>query len=343
MDQPVRILAIESSCDETAAALVENGRTVLSDAVASQIDTHYAFGGVVPEIASRKHIEVIAVLTEQVLKAADVRYQDIDAVAVTNTPGLIGALLVGLSYAKAFAYGIGRPLITVNHLHAHIYANFVRETPVFPAVCLVVSGGHTSLLYMRDPRSFEVLGETRDDAAGEAFDKVARFLGLGYPGGPVIQQAAERGTPGVVKLPRVYLDRNDFEFSFSGLKTAAINLYNKLAASGSEFKVEDIAAEFQESLVEVLTEKTIMAAERYRAGSILLAGGVAANSRLREALTARAASIGCRFYAPPVALCTDNAVMVGCAAYYKYLEKEFAQLDANAYPNFDFLVKNACG
>ncbi len=298
----------------------------------------------VPEVASRKHIEVIASLVDEALREAGLTGPEIDAVAVTHTPGLIGALLVGVSFAKAYAYGLGKPLIGVNHLEAHVYANFLTDKPpVFPAICLVVSGGHTSLLYMGDHRRFEVLGQTRDDAAGEAFDKVARFLDLGYPGGPAVQQAAESGTAGVYRLPRVFLDRNDFEFSFSGLKTATINLWNKLKKSGEVAGVNDLAAEFQEALVDVLVEKTINAAQQRKVKQILLAGGVAANTRLRERITIEAGKEGMAVSIPPPALCTDNAAMAACAGYYQYLEEDFAGLDLNAYPHSGLLVKKSCG
>lgn len=340
----IRILGIETSCDETAVAVVEDGRKIISSLVASQIDIHRKFGGVVPEVASRQHIEVIASLVDEALKAGGLSKEDIDAVAVTNAPGLIGALLVGVSFAKSFAYGLGMPLIGVNHLEAHVYANFLtEEPPVFPAVCLVVSGGHTSLLYMEKHRDFDLIGETRDDAAGEAFDKVARFLGLGYPGGPAIQKAAAAGTPGKYSLPRVYLDRKDFEFSFSGLKTATMNLWNKLQRSGEQAAVGDLVAEFQEALVDVLVEKTINAAREREARHILLAGGVAANARLREKLKEEAERNGYHLHMPPLQLCTDNAAMVGCAGYYQYLEGDFAGLDLNAFPHSELAVEKTCG
>jgi len=344
MMKDIRILGIETSCDETAVSVVENGQRVLANLVASQIKVHQRYGGVVPEVASRKHIEVIASLVDEALKEAGLTAPEMDAVAVTHTPGLIGALLVGVSFAKAYAYGLGKPLIGVNHLEAHIYANFLTaRPPVFPAVCLVVSGGHTSLLYMKDHRRFDILGQTRDDAAGEAFDKVARFLGLGYPGGPAVQKAAQSGTAGIYHLPRVFLDRNDYEFSFSGLKTATINLWNKLKKNGEEAGVNDLAAEFQEALVDVLVEKTINAARQMGVGQILLAGGVAANARLRERITGKAGESGIAVHMPSLALCTDNAAMVACAGYYQYLERDFAGLDLNAFPHLGLAVKNACG
>ncbi|MGE5397192.1 MAG: tRNA (adenosine(37)-N6)-threonylcarbamoyltransferase complex transferase subunit TsaD [Chitinophagales bacterium] len=344
MDNTVRILGIETSCDETAVAIVENGNRILSHLIASQIDVHQRFGGVVPEVASRKHIEVIAGMVAQAFAEAGLKYEDVTAVAVTNTPGLIGALLVGVSLAKSLAYGLEKPLIPVNHLEAHIYANFLaNEPPVLPAICLVVSGGHTSLLYMKESFSFEVLGETRDDAAGEAFDKVARFLGLGYPGGPAMQKVAAQGQPGRYKLPRAYLDRQGYEFSFSGLKTATMNLWNQLKREGEEAHIYDLAAEFQEALVDVLVEKTIHAAEATGVRQILVAGGVAANSLLRERLHKESGKRNLLLSMPEPALCTDNAAMVGCAGFYRYLKNDFGGLDLNASPNFEFDVKNSCG
>jgi len=331
--QETLILGIETSCDETAAAIVANGRHIMSNVINSQIDIHRQFGGVVPEVASRKHIENIALVVEEAFTRAELSHQDISAVAVTNLPGLIGALLVGVSFAKSFAYGLGKPLVAVNHLQGHIYANFLEHDNIsFPAVCLVVSGGHTSLLYMPQPGHMELIGETRDDAAGEAFDKVARFLGLGYPGGPAVQKAAEQGEPGKVVLPRVFLDRKDFEFSFSGLKTAAMNEWKKIERSGGA-TVYDMAAEFQAALVEVLVGKTIRAAQQYQAKSILMAGGVAANGALRTLMGQRSQEAGYRLYYPSLKLCTDNAAMIAGCAYNSYLVGRFAPLELNAYPH----------
>lgn len=328
----VLILGIESSCDETAAAIVKNGREVLSNVINSQIKVHQQFGGVVPEVASRKHIENIALVVDSAFKQAQLKYQEIDAVAVTNLPGLIGALLVGLSFAKAFAYALSKPLIAVNHLHGHIYANFLEHHDIeFPAVCLVVSGGHTSLLYMQDISNYDIIGETRDDAAGEAFDKVARFLGLGYPGGPAIQKAASQGLPGRIKLPRVFLDKNNFEFSFSGLKTAAMNEWKKLERRGQN-NVYDMAAEFEAALVDVLVEKTIRAARQYQVKTVLLAGGVAANQTLRNMMINRTRAEGKQLYFPALPLCTDNAAMIAGNAHHCYIDGQFAPLTVNAYP-----------
>lgn len=331
------ILGIESSCDETAAAIVKNGQEILSNIINSQISIHQQFGGVVPEVASRKHIENIAPVVAAAFQEAGLEYNDIDAVAVTNRPGLIGALLVGLSFAKAFAYGLGKPLIAVDHLQGHIWANILEHREIkFPAVCLVVSGGHTSLLYMEDMGTSHLIGQTRDDAAGEAFDKVARFLGLGYPGGPAIQKAAQQGTAGIYHLPRVFLDRDDYEFSFSGLKTAAMNLWTKQSRRG-EVRAEDMAAEFQAALVEILVEKTMRAAENYQARSIMLAGGVAANQALRQLMTIRAQEAGLRLFYPALGLCTDNAAMIAGKAYFDYVAHNFAPLNINAQPSLDSL------
>lgn len=326
----INILGIETSCDETAAAVVQNGRLILSNVVNSQIDIHRQFGGVVPEVASRKHVENIGLVVEQAMADSGLTYADLDAVAVTNRPGLIGALLVGLSFAKAFAYGIDKPLITVNHLNGHIYANLLEHPQLkFPAICLVVSGGHTSLLLMHSESEYELIGETLDDAAGEAFDKVARFLGLGYPGGPAIQKAAASGQPGRYSLPRVFLNRQELEFSFSGLKTAVMNEWRKAQQRG-EADVNDMAAEFQNALVEVLVGKTMQAAEQYDAPSIIMAGGVAANGPLRELMTRRGEELGKAVYFPSLSLCTDNAVMIAAAAYPLYLQGSFAPLNVNA-------------
>jgi len=331
----IKILGIETSCDETAAAIVQDGTTILSSIINSQVPVHQPFGGVVPEVASRKHIENIAAVVDNCFQQAGLSYQEIDAVAVTNRPGLIGALLVGVSFAKAFAYALNKPLIAVNHLQGHIYANFLEHKGIeFPAVCLVVSGGHTSLLYMQDLLTYELIGATRDDAAGEAFDKVARFLGLGYPGGPAIEKAAAGGKAGIIKLPRVFINNHDFEFSFSGLKTATMNMWKKLERTG-ENHVENIAAEFQTALVEVLVEKTLRAAEEYGVSTILLAGGVAANKALRNSLNSQCESKNIKLYYPPLSLCTDNAAMIAGRAYHSYRQNDFAGWDLNAQANSD--------
>lgn len=334
--QDVLILGIESSCDETAAAIVKNGRQILSNVINSQIKIHQQFGGVVPEVASRKHIENIAGVVDSAFQEAGLTYQQIDGVAVTNKPGLIGALLVGVSFAKAFAYALNKPLIAVNHLHGHIYANFLEHEIEFPCICLVVSGGHTSLLYMKDMVSYEIMGETRDDAAGEAFDKVSRFMGLGYPGGPAIQKAALAGNPGKVKLPRVFLDRDDYEFSFSGLKTATMNEWKKLERRGLQ-NVNDMAAEFEAALVEVLVEKTIRAALKYGVKTVLMAGGVAANEHLRNMMNKGCEEKNLRLFYPSLRLCTDNAAMIAGNAYHYYVHSQFAPLSLNAYAGLSSL------
>lgn len=332
------ILGIETSCDETAAAIVRGGRQILSNVINSQVVVHKKFGGVVPEVASRKHIENIARVVEHAFRDASLEYGDIDAVAVTNRPGLVGALLVGVSFAKGLAYALDKPLLGVNHLQGHIYANFLEHPEVeFPLVCLVVSGGHTSLVYMREEGSFEIMGETRDDAAGEAFDKVARFLGLGYPGGPAVEGAARLGEEGIYHLPRVFLDKDDFEFSFSGLKTATMNLWNKLKRDGKQVEVHHLAAEFQAALVEVLVEKTISAARHKGVETVLLAGGVAANRALRARLEGRAREEGLLLYCPSPVLCTDNAAMIAACAHSDYTRRRWAPLTLNAHPGLSSL------
>jgi N6-L-threonylcarbamoyladenine synthase len=329
----IKILGIETSCDETAASIVVNGNKILSNVINSQVPIHTQFGGVVPEVASRKHIENIVPVVEKAFGDAGLDYQDIDAIAVTNRPGLIGALLVGVSFAKSFAYALNKPLIAANHLQGHIYANFLEHPDIeLPCICLVVSGGHTSLLYMSAVDEYKIIGETRDDAAGEAFDKVARFLGLGYPGGPAIEKAAAQGQAGIVQLPRVFLDKSDYEFSFSGLKTAAMNMWKKLERRG-ENHVENMAAEFQCALIEVLVEKTLRAAEEYQVNTILMAGGVAANKALRGLMTEQAAQRGKKLFYPSVVLCTDNAAMIAGRAYHAFLKRDFANLNVNAYSN----------
>ena len=328
--QDVLILGIESSCDETAAAIVKNGRQILSNVINSQIKIHQQFGGVVPEIASRKHIENIAGVVDGAFQEAGLTYRQINGVAVTNKPRL------GVSFAKAFAYALNKPLIAVNHLHGHIYANFLEHEIEFPCICLVVSGGHTSLLYMKDMISYEIIGETRDDAAGEAFDKVSRFMGLGYPGGPAIQKAALTGSPGKVKLPRVFLDRDDYEFSFSGLKTATMNEWKKLERRGLQ-NVNDMAAEFEAALVEVLVEKTIRAALKYGVKTVLLAGGVAANEHLRNMMNKGCEEKNLQLFYPSLRLCTDNAAMIAGNAHHYYVHSQFAPLSLNAYAGLSSL------
>lgn len=330
------ILGIETSCDETSAAVVVNGKTVLSNIIASQIPVHQKYGGVVPEIASRKHVELITSVIAEALDAAAVSLRDIEAVAVTYGPGLVGALLVGVSAAKALAYAANLPLIGVNHIESHIYANFLANPALeFPLVCLVVSGGHTDLVYLREHGDYELLGRTRDDAAGEAFDKVARALGLGYPGGPLIDQLAVQGDPRAVDFPRVYLEGDSLDFSFSGLKSAALNYLNKAAMQGLEVNKADLAASFQEAVVDVLVDKALSCAEKFKVKTILLAGGVAANSRLRQQLVNGAGRLGISISYPPPVLCTDNAAMVACAGYFKYVRGCLAPLTLNAAPSLN--------
>lgn len=325
------VLGIESSCDETAAAVVADGRRVLSNIIASQVDLHQRYGGVVPEIASRKHLEALLPTLDAALTDAGVGLDDLDAVAVTRGPGLVGTLLVGLSAAKALAFATGLPLIGVNHLEGHIYANFlVEDLPVFPLVCLIVSGGHTDLIYMRSHADRELLGRTRDDAAGEAFDKVARVLGLGYPGGPKVEALARQGRPGMVALPTPHVE--GFDFSFSGLKTAVLQTARKLGAM-SEQQLADLARAFQDTVVDVLAGKLVHAARERRAHQVMLAGGVASNGALRAAVQERAMAAGLRFSFPPPVLCTDNAAMIAAAGYYALQAGHTDGLDINADPS----------
>lgn len=330
----VNILAIETSCDETSAAVITNGNTIKSNIITSQIDIHKKFGGVVPEIASRKHLEVISLVVEQAIEEAGVAISDINAVAVTYGPGLVGALLVGLSYAKAWAYANNKPLIGMHHLEGHIYASFLEYPDIeLPVVALVVSGGHTSLVYLPEPGKYELLGQTRDDAAGEAFDKVARSLGLGYPGGPQIQKAAQEGDRKALEFPRAWLEEDSLDFSFSGLKSSVLNYLNRCEMKGEPYNVADVATGLQEAIVDVLAQKAMMAARLKGVSTILLAGGVAANSRLREVIKELASKENINVIWPSPILCTDNAAMIGCAAYHKYLGGNFADLTLNAVPN----------
>ncbi|MFP5214206.1 MAG: tRNA (adenosine(37)-N6)-threonylcarbamoyltransferase complex transferase subunit TsaD [Acidobacteriota bacterium] len=310
------ILGVESSCDETAASVVENGTRVLSDCIASQIDVHGPYGGVVPEIASRKHVEVILPVIDKALRDAGLSAMDLDAIAVTQGPGLVGALLVGLSAAKAMAYGLDKPLIAVNHLEGHMQAAFVgREPPERPYICLVVSGGHTSLYRAEPEGGTELLGSTLDDAAGEAFDKVAKLLGLGYPGGVIIDRMASSGNPNAYDFPKALREKNSLDFSFSGLKTSVANFVRKVESSGETYRLEDVVASFQEAVVDVLVRKTLRAAELCRVKEIVVVGGVAANGRLRTKLAEAAAAHGLDLILPPLRFCTDNAVMIAAAAY----------------------------
>ncbi|RKY02315.1 tRNA (adenosine(37)-N6)-threonylcarbamoyltransferase complex transferase subunit TsaD [Candidatus Poribacteria bacterium] len=324
------ILGIDTSCDETSAAVVRDGFEILSNIVSSQVDLHSRFGGVVPEIASRKHTETILYVIESALNDAGVALDELDAVAVTNRPGLIGALLVGVAVAKSIAYCHGKPLIGVNHVEGHIYSSFMAHPDIpVPHVCLTVSGGHTMLVYVEGYTRYELMGTTQDDAAGEAFDKVAQYLNLGFPGGPIIDRLARKGDEEAVHFPRPMIKSGDYNFSFSGLKTAVRNFVMKAKAEGRLPRVEDIAASFQKAVVDVLVEKTIAAAEERGVSAVAVVGGVAANSKLREEMSARAAELGMAVYFPPMSLCTDNAAMIAGLAYHKYQLGEVAGLDLN--------------
>lgn len=330
----MNILAIESSCDETAAAVVHNGREVCSNIISSQIDLHKLYGGVVPEIASRKHIEKINQVIEEALKEAEVTLEDIDAVAVTYGPGLVGALLVGVAEAKAIAYARHLPLIGVHHIEGHISANYIEHPDLEPPfLCLVVSGGHTHLVCVRDYGIYEILGRTRDDAAGEAYDKVARAIGLGYPGGPKIDRLAKEGDPDAIPFPRAHIADAPFDFSFSGLKSAVLNYINGCQMKGESFRPADVAASFQKAVVDVLVEHSMRAAEEYGMGRFAIAGGVASNSALRESMKNACEKRKLKFYHPSPVYCTDNAAMIGTAGYYEYLAGTRHGLDLNAVPN----------
>ncbi|MDD4842794.1 MAG: tRNA (adenosine(37)-N6)-threonylcarbamoyltransferase complex transferase subunit TsaD [Anaerotignum sp.] len=330
----IYILAIESSCDETAAAVVKNGREVLSNIISSQIALHTLYGGVVPEIASRKHIEAIDGVITQALQEAGLTLEEVNAIGVTYGPGLVGALLVGLAEAKALAFAANKPLIGVHHIEGHICANYIENKEFEPPyMALVVSGGHSHLVYVSDYGKYEILGRTRDDAAGEAYDKVARVIGMGYPGGPKIDAAAKKGNPSAVKFPRVFLEEDSYDFSFSGLKSAVLNYVNKQRMMGQEINPYDIAASFQQAVVEVLVAKTIKAAKDRGVKEIALAGGVASNSALREKMKIACEKDGFHLSIPSPILCTDNAAMIGCAAYYEYLAGVRDGLDLNANPS----------
>ena len=334
MEKDVKILAIESSCDETSAAVVVNGRNVLSNIIYSQIDIHTLYGGVVPEIASRKHIEKITQVIRQALKEAECTLDDIDAVAVTYGPGLVGALLVGVGAAKAIAFAKDIPLVGVHHIEGHIAANYIENKELEPPfMCLVVSGGHTHLVKVVDYGKFEILGITRDDAAGEAFDKVARAIGLGYPGGPKIDRKAKEGNPDAIEFPRAKVAESAYDFSFSGVKSAVLNHLNKCRMTGEPIVEADIAASFQQAVVDVLVDNAIRAAKDYHMDRLAIAGGVASNGALRAAMEAACEKEGIRFYRPSPIVCTDNAAMIGVAAYYEYQKGTRHGWDLNAVPN----------
>lgn len=334
----IYLMAIETSCDETSVAVVKNGRQVLSNQIYSQIKIHQPFGGVVPEVASRNHLEKIPYIIEEAIKESKLSLHQLDGIAVTHGPGLVGALLVGVSTAKAMAFALHKPLIGVHHIDGHISANYIEYPDLKPPfVCLVASGGHSHLMYVKDYGEYDILGRTRDDAAGEAFDKIARALGLGYPGGPRIDQKAKEGNPFAIDFPRAYLEEGSYDFSFSGLKSSVLNYLNTCKMKGREIIVEDVAASFQQAVVEVLAHKTLRAAIEKGVDHVYLAGGVAANSALRRELKMlteqRKISLG---YPSPV-LCTDNAAMIGAAGYYQYKKGKIAGLDLNAIPNLNLV------
>lgn len=332
--EEVKILAIESSCDETAAAVVVNGREVRSNVISSQIALHTLYGGVVPEIASRKHIEKIDQVIGKALEDADETLESIDAIAVTYGPGLVGALLVGVAEAKAIAFATDKPLIGVHHIEGHICANYIEYPQLEPPfACLVVSGGHTHLVRVCGYGEYEVLGRTRDDAAGEAFDKVARAIGLGYPGGPKIDAAAREGNANAITFPRAKVAGSDYDFSFSGLKSAVLNYLNGCRMKGEEICTADVAASFQKAVVDVLVEHAMHAVDEYGFTSMALAGGVASNSALRSAMQKACEEKGIEFYRPAPILCTDNAAMIGAAGYYDYIQGKRADWHLNAVPN----------
>ncbi len=342
----VIILAIETSCDETSAAVVKNGRIVLSNKISSQIGLHRRYGGVVPEIASRKHVEMISPIIDQALEEAKVGFDGLDCIAVTFGPGLVGALLVGMSVAKALAYALRLPLVGVDHIEGHISANYIAHPGLEPPfLCLVVSGGHTHLVWVKDYGEYALIGQTRDDAAGEAYDKVARALGLSYPGGPAIDSLARQGNPEAIQFPRAYMEGDNFDFSFSGLKTAVLNYLNSVEQRNQSYNIADIAASFQQAVVDVLVDKTIRAAQKIGMTRIALAGGVAANSLLRERMKQKARECGFELYYPSPVLCTDNAAMIACAAYYSLMRGKIHDLLLTVEPSFSNIVssRTQCG
>lgn len=340
----VLILAIESSCDETAAAVVKNGRTVLSNIISSQIDLHTLYGGVVPEIASRKHMEQVNQVTQQALKEADVTLDDITAVAVTYGPGLVGALLVGVAFAKSLAFAADKPLVGVHHIEGHISANYIENPDLEPPfTCLVVSGGHTNIVLVEDYGVYKIIGRTRDDAAGEAFDKVARAVGLGYPGGPKIDKLAKEGNKDAIVFPRAKVDGAPYDFSFSGIKSAVLNYINHCEMKNEEINRADLVASFQNAVVEALVSRAVMAAKENGCKKLAVAGGVAANSALRAALEEECRKNNIKFYHPSPIFCTDNAAMIGSAGYYEYMAGVRAGWDLNAVPNLKLGEKSLRG
>lgn len=333
-DKDIKILAIESSCDETAASVVINGRNIISNVINSQIKIHTEYGGVVPEIASRKHMENIVNVVDEALKEADMTLNDLDAIAVTNGPGLVGALLVGVSFAKTLAWSINKPLIPVNHIEGHICANYPENKDLEPPfVILVISGGHTYLAICSEYGKYEIVGQTRDDAAGEAFDKVARAIGLGYPGGPKVDKLSKSGNPDAFDFPIAHIADAPFDFSYSGVKSAVLNQLNTAKMNGVEINSADVAASFQKAIIGSTVPKAIALCKEKNINKLAIAGGVASNSVLREALQSACDKEGIQFCSPSPVMCTDNAAMIGAAAYYKYLNNEFSGLDLNAIPN----------
>ncbi len=336
MPEDILVLGIESSCDETAAAVVKNGREVLSNVISSQIDIHTLYGGVVPEIASRKHIERINQVIEEALLNAEVTLEEIDAISVTYGPGLVGALLVGVSAAKAIAYAVHKPLVGVHHIEGHIAANYIEHKELKPPfLCLVVSGGHTHLVKVIEYNRFEVIGCTHDDAAGEAFDKVARAIGLGYPGGPKVDKIAKEGNPYAIEFPRAKIagEGHEYDFSFSGVKSAVLNYLNGCEMKNVVINKADVAASFQQAVVEVLVERAVNATKKFGDRRIAVAGGVAANSALRMAMQDRCSDEGIELFYPSPVYCTDNAAMIASQGYYEYISGTRSGLDLNAVPN----------
>lgn len=334
MNKDITILAIESSCDETAAAIVKNGRDVVSNVISSQIELHTLYGGVVPEIASRKHIERMNQVIDQALEQAEMKLEDVDAIAVTYGPGLVGALLVGVAHAKALAYAAQKPLIGVHHIEGHICANYIENKELEPPfMCLVISGGHTHLVNVKGYGEYEILGRTRDDAAGEAFDKVARAIGLGYPGGPKIEKKAKEGNPFAISFPRAKVADGPYDFSFSGLKSAVLNYINGCKMKEENFIEADVAASFQQAVSDVLVEHGMRAAKEHGVKKFAIAGGVASNGTLRTAFEKACEEENIEFYHPSPIYCTDNAAMIGVAGYYEFLEGNTSSWELNAIPN----------